>query len=187
MEEGALVKAGQPLFSIESDIYKEEFNNSSAALSIATANMRKAQVEMERLIPLVATKVIAPVQLATAKEEFEATKAAVNQAIAANEKSSIRMGFTIIKAPVDGYIGKLPFKKGSLVTINDTQPLTTVSNVKLIYAYFALSEPDFASFRSRYVGATIEEKIKNMPEVELITAGNAVHSEKGRIDLVQDK
>ncbi|MCW3170673.1 efflux RND transporter periplasmic adaptor subunit [Chryseobacterium sp. 09-1422] len=184
VEEGAFVKVGQPLFRIESGIYNEDLNNSSAALSVAIANMRKAQIEVERLRPLVATKVIAPIQLMTAKEEYEAAKATVRQATAAKKTSSIRMGFTIIKSPVDGYIGRLPFKKGSFVSSSDPQPLTTVSNVKVIYAYFSVGEQDFEAFKNKFPGTTIEEKIKNMPEVELITARNSVYPEKGRIDLI---
>jgi membrane fusion protein (multidrug efflux system) len=142
-------------------------------------------MEVERLTPLVATKVIAPVQLNTAKEEFEAAKAAVDQATAAKKRSGIMLDFTLIKAPVDGYIGSIPFKLGSLISRNDALPLTVVSNVQVMYAYFSLSEPDFVAFKDKYPGSSLEEKISKLPAVELVTAANSVHPQKGKVDLVQ--
>ncbi|MFT3981179.1 MAG: efflux RND transporter periplasmic adaptor subunit [Ferruginibacter sp.] len=185
VEEGAYVKAGQPLFRIEAGIYNEDLNNSQAELMAATANMKKAKIEVERLTPLVASKVIAPIQLNTAKEEYEVAKASVKKAMATQKRSSIMLGYTLIKSPVDGYIGRIPFKLGSLISRNDAQPLTVVSNVQVMYAYFSLSEPDFVTFKNTYPGRTLEEKIKNLPQVDLITVGDSIYSEKGKVDLVQ--
>ncbi|HEY0298418.1 MAG TPA: efflux RND transporter periplasmic adaptor subunit [Arachidicoccus sp.] len=185
VDEGAFVSAGQPLFRIDSRVYNEQVRNANASLGAARANMQKAQVEIDRLTPLVAAKVISPVQLATAKEEFASAKALAAQAQSTVGSAKINLGYTLIKAPVSGYIGRIPFKLGSLVSKSDAQPLTLLSDVSEMYAYFSLSEPDFIAFKNKYAGNTLEEKIKNVPAVELIAADNSIYPEKGKVSVVE--
>lgn len=185
VDEGAYVKAGQPLFRIDARAYNAQLNNSSAALSAARANMNKAQVEIDRLKPLVDEKVVSPIQLKTAQEEYANAKALVAQAQASTTSSQINVGYTIVKAPVSGYIGRIPFKLGSLVSKTDAQPLTVLSDVSEMYAYFSMSEPDFIAFKNKYTGNSLEEKIKNVPPVELLSADNSIYAHKGKISVVE--
>ncbi|WP_153796489.1 efflux RND transporter periplasmic adaptor subunit [Foetidibacter luteolus] len=185
VDEGAYVKAGQPLFKINDHIYNEQASSAKSSLLAAQANMEKAQVEVDRLTPLVENGVIADVQLKTAKAAYEAAKASAEQAKAIVGNAQINVGYTLIKAPVSGYIGRIPFKIGSLVTKGDEQPLTLLSDVSEMYAYFSLSEPDFIAFKNKYAGNTIEEKVKQIPPVELILADNNVYEQKGKVALVE--
>ncbi|MFT4203338.1 MAG: efflux RND transporter periplasmic adaptor subunit [Chitinophagaceae bacterium] len=185
VDEGAYVHAGQPLFRIDSRVYNQQLHNSSAALEAAQANLHKAQVEIDRLTPLVEAKVISPVQLRTAQEEYAAAKATAAQAEAGVGSAKINVGYTLVTAPVNGYIGRIPYKLGSLVSKDDTQPLTMLSDVTEMYAYFSLSEQDFIAFKNKYPGKTIEEKVKNVPAVELVQPDNSVYPQKGKISLVE--
>ncbi|WP_447642898.1 MULTISPECIES: efflux RND transporter periplasmic adaptor subunit [Chitinophagaceae] len=185
VDEGAYVHAGQPMFRIDSRVYNQQLNNSSAALAAARANMQKAKVEIDRLTPLVESKVISPVQLQTANEEYAAAKAVAAQAEAGVGNAKINIGYTLITAPVSGYIGRIPYKLGSLVSKNDTQPLTLLSDVQEMYAYFSLSEQDFIAFKNKYAGNTLEEKIRKIPEVELVLPDNSIYPKKGKISLVE--
>src|SRR5688500_1040096 len=63
VDEGAYVKAGQPLFRINDRIYNEQLDNAKATLQAAKANLEKSQVELDRLSPLVKNNVISDVQL----------------------------------------------------------------------------------------------------------------------------
>ncbi|WP_294282431.1 efflux RND transporter periplasmic adaptor subunit [uncultured Chryseobacterium sp.] len=184
VEEGAYVRAGQPLFKIDSRSYGEQMNMASANLQAANANIQKAKVEVDRLEPLVSAKVVSDVQLRTAKANYAAAVAAASQARASVGSAKINVGFTTITAPVSGYIGRIPYKKGSLISRTDPSPLTLLSDISEIYAYFSLSELDFIAFQKKYPGATLNEKLKNMPMVELVIADNSVYSEKGKMSIV---
>ncbi len=184
VEEGAYVRAGQPLFKIDSRAYGEQMNMAQANLQAANANIQKAKVEVDRLQPLVAAKVVSDVQLKTAKANYEAAVAAASQAKASVGNAKINVGFTTITAPVSGYIGRIPYKKGSLISRTDPNPLTLLSDISEIYAYFSLSELDFIAFQNKYPGATLEEKLKNMPLVELVIADNSIYPEKGKMSIV---
>lgn len=183
VDEGSYVKAGQPLFKIDPRVYNEALNNARSSLLAAQANVAKAQVEVDRLTPLVENKVISDVQLKTAKAAYDAAVASVEQAKAAVANAQINIGYTLMKAPASGYIGRIPYKTGSLVSKDDA--LTVLSDISEMYAYFSLSESDFIAFKNQFPGNSIEEKVKHVPAVELALADNSVYPVKGKISTVE--
>lgn len=185
VDEGAYVKAGQPLFKIDDHLYNEQESNARSALLAAEANMQKAKVEVDRLTPLVENNVISDVQLKSAQAAYDAAKASVEQSKAIVGNAQINVGYTLITAPVSGYIGRIPYKTGSLVGRGETEPLTVLSDVSEMYAYFSLSEQDFISFKNQFAGNTIEEKLNKVPPVELLLADDSVYAEKGKIETIE--
>jgi membrane fusion protein, multidrug efflux system len=184
VDEGAFVKKGQPLFKINDQPYQEALNNANATLAVAKANESSAEINMNKLEPLVANNVISPIQLKTAKSAYDASKAYVAQAEAQVANAKINIGYALIKAPVDGLIGRIRFKIGSLVGQSNLDPLTNISEVKDVRAYFSVSETAFIRFKDDYPGKTIEDKIKNLPPVELILSDNSVYPIKGKVEIV---
>jgi membrane fusion protein (multidrug efflux system) len=183
VDEGSYVKAGQPLFKIDPRVFNEALNNAKSSLLAAQANAAKAQVEVDRLTPLVQNNVISDVQLKTAKAAYDAAVASVEQAKAAVANAQINIGYTSVNAPASGYIGRIPFKTGSLVSKSDA--LTVLSDISEMYAYFSLSESDFIAFKNQFAGNTIEEKVKHVPPVELALADNSIYSAKGKISTIE--
>ena len=185
VDEGAHVRKGQPLFHINDRPYSEQLNNAKASLAAAKANLANAQINVSKLTPLVQNNVISDVQLKSAQAAYDATVASVAQAQAVVQNAQINLGYTLITAPVDGYIGKIPLKTGSLVGTTTAEALTVLSETKEVHAYFSLSENDFIQFKNQFPGNTIEEKIKEMPPVELILADNSVYPEKGKVEIAE--
>ncbi|RYG45350.1 MAG: efflux RND transporter periplasmic adaptor subunit, partial [Chitinophagaceae bacterium] len=184
VDEGAYVSKGQPLFKINDHPYTEQLNNAMASQSAAEAAAINAQLEVDKFTPLVQNKVVSDYQLKTAKANLLIAKANVVQARAAVASARINLGYTMIKAPVSGYIGRLPKKQGSQINPADPEAMTTLSDVKQVYAYFSLGENDFMSFKSQYQGNTIGDKLKTLPPVSLVLADNSVYTESGKIDMV---
>lgn len=116
VDEGQEVRKDQLLFKLET----QSLSQDAAA---AKANIAVAQVEVDRLAPLVVRKIISNVQLATAKARLAQAKSAYGS-IAAN------INYANIISPVNGVIGSIPYKVGALVSSAIVEPLTTVS-VKL--------------------------------------------------------
>lgn len=185
VDEGAYVRKGQSLFLINDTPYSEKLNQSTASLQTALANREKARIEATRIQKLVDGKVVSDVQLKNAQAELSAANSAVRQAEAAKKSAAISKGFTLIKAPVNGYVGKLPYRVGSLVGHNEPEPLSVVSDINTMYAYFSMSEEAFLQFKQQYPGKTIEEKIKRIPSVRLMLPDNSVYDEQGKVDIVQ--
>jgi membrane fusion protein (multidrug efflux system) len=158
-------------------------NNAKAALATAKANLAHAKINVDKLAPLVQNNIISDVQLKTAQAAYDASAAGVAQAQAMVYQAQINMGYTLIKAPVEGYIGRIPFKTGSLVGTTTAQALTVLSETKNVYAYFSLSENDFLRFKNQFTGNTVEEKIKQVPPVELMLADGSIYPQKGKVQM----
>ncbi len=184
IDEGAYVKAGQPLFKINDRPYREQINSATATLHAAQAAMANAQIEVDKYTPLVQNKVVSEVQLKAAQAAFNMARANAEQAKALVEAARINLGYTVVAAPVSGYVGRLPKKQGALVSRTDPEALTQLSDVHEVYAYFSLSENEFIDFKANYPGASLEEKLKNLPPVSLLLADNSVYTEPGKIDMI---
>lgn len=184
VDEGAFVSAGQPLFRINDLPYREQYNSALASLHAAQAAIATAQVEIDKVTPLMESKVVSAVQLRTATAAKQMAIANAEQAKAAVASAQINLGYTTIKAPVSGYIGRLPKKQGSLVSRTDVEALTTLSDVREVYAYFSLSEGDFIRFKAQYPGSTLSDKIAALPPVALVLADNSLYGEAGRVTMV---
>ena len=185
VDEGAYVHRGQPMFIIDRKPFEEQLNNAKAAVTAAEASMETAQINVDKVKPLVANKVVSEVQLRSAEAQYNNAKAAVEQAKAAEQSARINLDFTTITAPSDGYVGTIPYKAGSLVTKQQNVSLTTVSETKDMRVYFSMSEPDFLQFKEKYPGNTVADKVKQMPPVQLILADNSVYPEAGKVEIVE--
>ncbi|RZK80175.1 MAG: efflux RND transporter periplasmic adaptor subunit [Pedobacter sp.] len=184
VNEGALVKKGQALFVINEQPFREALNIAKASLQSAKAALLNAQLEVEKLTPLVANKVVSEFQLKSAKAAQEVALANVEQAKAGVGNANINLGYTVIKAPVNGYVGRLPKKQGSLVAPTDPMPLTLLSDAHEVHVYFSLGEDDFINFNAKYAGNSLAEKAKKIPNVALVLADQTIYAHEGKIDMV---
>jgi membrane fusion protein (multidrug efflux system) len=184
VDEGAFVQAGRPLFKIDEAPFRQQLNNASARLHSAQGALTNAELEIEKLTPLVQNKVVSDIQMKTAMAAKEVAVGNVEQANADIASAKINLGYTLIKAPVRGFVGLLPRKRGSVVSPADPTALTDISDVHNVHVYFALSESDFINFKDAYPGKTLAEKIGHLPEVQLVLADDSAYSLKGKIDLI---
>ena len=184
VDEGQYVNAGQPLFKINDQPFRAQLNNATASLQAAEAAVTNAQLEIEKLTPLVENKVVSDYQLKVAKAAYKIAVANAAQAAAVVATANINLGYTLVKAPIKGFVGRLPKKRGSLVSPTDPQPLTEVSDVHEVYAYFSLAETDFINFKTQFNGSTLNDKLKQLPGVSLVLADNSIYPQQGRIDMV---
>ncbi|KAF2511451.1 efflux RND transporter periplasmic adaptor subunit [Flavobacterium zhairuonense] len=184
VDEGAYVTKGQTLFKINERPFREQLNNALANLHAAEAALINANLEVDKLTPLVQNKVVSDYQLKTAKASQKIAAANIEQAKAMVGSARINLGYTTVTAPVSGYIGRLPKKQGSLVSATDVEPLTNLSDVHEVFAYFSLGETDFINFKAQYAGSTIGDKIRKLPPVTLVLADNNAYPQTGKIDMV---
>ncbi|WP_240409084.1 efflux RND transporter periplasmic adaptor subunit [Flavobacterium psychrotrophum] len=184
VDEGAFVQKGQLLFVIDDHPFRERLNTARATLRAAEGALTTARLEVEKLGPLVKNNVVSSYQLKTAEAAKETAQGNVDHARAGVKSAQIELGYTQIKAPVSGYVGRLEKRQGSLVSANDPEPLALLSDIHDVHVYFSMSEIDFLKFKEQYKGITVEEKIKNLPAVRLILADRKVYQRPGHIDMV---
>lgn len=167
VDEGQKVRKGQVLFKLETQSLSQDAGAAKAQVNVA-------QVEVDKLIPLVEKNIISPVQLETAKANLA-------QAQANYSSVSANIGYATIKSPIDGFVGAINFREGALISPSDATPLTTVSQIDEVYAFFSFNEAQYIDHLQRSEGKTKAERIKNAPDLTLILANGKAYSEKGRI------
>jgi membrane fusion protein (multidrug efflux system) len=184
IDEGSVVKKGQVLFRISAPQYAQDVNNSAAAVSSAEADVNSAQLQVNKTKPLVEKDIISHYELESAQLTLQARRAALKQAKANLANSRTNLGYTTVTSPVNGVVGTIPYKLGSLVNSNTAQPLTTVSNIGNIYAYFSLNEKQLLDFARHYEGRTLEAKLSKLPPVSLVLSDGSNYPEKGRVETI---
>ncbi|MFD1094623.1 efflux RND transporter periplasmic adaptor subunit [Salegentibacter chungangensis] len=170
VHEGEEVRKGQVLFRLETQSLSQD-----AAAS--RANVNAAQVEVNKLKPLVEKDIISPVQLETAKARLEQAKSNYNS-IAAN------IDYANVKSPVDGVVGSINYRKGALAGPQDAKPLTRVSSIKKVYAYFSMNEKNYLNFIKNAEGKNQQERIEKLPKVKLVLANGEEYTKAGSIETI---
>jgi membrane fusion protein (multidrug efflux system) len=184
VDEGSVVKKNQLLFRINAPQYEQNVRTAEANVKIAKADLYAAQMQVNKVTPLVEKNIISKYELISAQNTLEARQAALAQANANLVNAQINLSYTTIYSPADGVIGSIPFKIGSLVSSTDTQPLTTVSNIDKIYAYFSMNEKDQLNFFIKAGGKTLHEKLATFPAVTLMLSNGMEFPQKGRIETI---
>ncbi|MEO5912568.1 MAG: efflux RND transporter periplasmic adaptor subunit [Pelobium sp.] len=184
VDEGATVKKGQILFSINAPQYAQEVRTATAAIKSAEAEVSAAQLQYDKTKPLVEKDIISKFDLENANLMLTAKKGNLAQARAALANARTNLSYTTVTSPVSGVIGSIPYKVGALVSSSSPMPLTTVSNIDKVYAYFSLNEKQLLTIARDYKGASLEAKIKQIPEVSLVLADGSVYPVKGKIETV---
>ncbi|MDR2274734.1 MAG: efflux RND transporter periplasmic adaptor subunit [Sphingobacterium sp.] len=185
VDEGDYVHAGQALFKIEDRIFQEQLTNAKAALAVAQSNLLTAKIELDRKTELTKNRIVSDIQLQEAQASYAAAKASVEQARSAIASAQINLDFSVIKSPVNGYIGRFNYRLGSLLSASNQEAITIVSDNHQVYAYFSLSENDFVRFQRQHQGNTVAEKLKSAAPVSLLLSDGQEYTVKGRIDAVE--
>ena len=185
VDEGAVVKAGQPLFKISAPEYEQQVRTASASIKSAQASVSAAKLAVNKVKPLVEKEIISKYDLESAQYNYESAMATLAQANAALVNAKTNLGYTTVTSPVNGVVGSIQFRLGSLVSSNTADPLTTVSSIGNVYAYFALNEKKLLNFtQGDTPGTTLAQKIKNIPPVSLLLSDGSLYPEKGRVETV---
>jgi len=184
VDEGGIVRKGQVLFRISSPQYEEAVRNAAAVIRSAESAVATAQMEVEKVKPLVEKDIISKYELQSAQLNLQAKKAELAQVKANLANAKANLAYTRIISPVNGTIGLIPYKIGSLISASSAEPLTTVSDTRIIYAYFSLNEKQMLDFSRNYPGKTLKEKLKNMPPVSLLLSDGSEYPEKGKVETV---
>lgn len=180
--EGQTVRKGQTLFIIDQVPYQAALNTAEAALKAAQAGEATAAMNYESKKKLFAEKVISDFDLQTTHNTLLTAKAQVAQAQAQVVNARNSLSYTVVTAPTDGVVGTLPYRQGALVSAQLPQPLTTISDNSQMWVYFSMSERDLLAIVRQ--SGSIDEALKNMPEVTLTLVDGSTYEKKGRVESI---
>lgn len=180
--EGAQVKKGQTLVIIDQVPYKAALETAIANVKSAEASVATARLTADSKEQLFKENVVSAFDLQTARNSLLQAEATLAQAKAEEVNARNNLSYTEVKSPVDGVSGMLPYRVGALVDASISTPLTTVSDDTEMYVYFSMTESQVLSLVRQY--KTLDEALKQMPEVELKLSDGLIYDHKGRIDAI---
>lgn len=180
--EGQSVSKGQTLFIIDQVPYKAALQTAEANVAAAKASVATAQLTYDSKKELFAKSVVSQYDLSTAENTLLTAKAQLAQAEAQRVNAANNLSYTVVKAPANGMVGTLPYRVGALVSASMPQPLTTVSDNSEMYVYFSMTENQLLNLTREY--GSIDNTLKNMPDVQLRLNDGSVYDEAGRIEAI---
>lgn len=182
VKEGARVNKGQTLFIIDQTQYESELQTAIANVNVAKAAVAASELTLDSKEQLYTQKIISSYDLQMARTTLARDKATLAQAQANLTKAQNNFNYTLVKSPVDGVVGSLPFRVGTLVSPSDATPLTAVSDNSEMYVYFSMTESQVLSLTRQY--GTLENVLKNMPDISLQLSDGSIYQHKGRIEAI---
>ncbi|WP_228527657.1 efflux RND transporter periplasmic adaptor subunit [Pararhodonellum marinum] len=179
VDEGQPVKKGDVLFQLTSAEFNELVNSANAKYMQAKAESKAAQLEVERLQILVDKNIITASELDLAKSKKAVAESTIAEAEAMLKNARTGLSYTSIKAPFDGIVDRIPYKKGSLVTAGDL--LTNITDISEIFAYYKVTENEYL----QYMRAKLEGEADGMSEeLSLILADGEQYPFKGKLETM---
>ncbi len=139
---------------------------------------------MEKTKPLVDRHIISEYELKSAENALKIKQAVLLQVKTTLANAQTNLAYGTISSPVDGVAGTLPYKLGSLVGSTNTSPLTMISNISKVYAYFSMNEKQLLDFSREYKGSTLRDKLKQLPPVDQILSDGMKYPENGRVETI---
>src|SRR5215831_14509861 len=179
-QEGSLVKKGDLLFQIDPRPFEAALGQAKGTLAKDQANWTKADADEKRAVELFNKKVISDQERDTVIAAAESTKANVAADQAAVKTAELNLGYTKIKAPIDGLAGFANNQVGDLVGPASTTPLTPMSQIDPIKAIVTVGEGGFTDFFARYPDAEKRQALLNRIDFDLILGSGTVYPRKGK-------
>lgn len=178
-EEGAEIKAGQPMFLIDPVPYQMRVSQARAQYAQQKAHVEQTKREAARLKNLLETKSISQREYDNAASEHAMADASVQQYKALLHEAELNLSYAKVKAPESGMAGRFLYSEGALVNAN-TSLLTTIVQTSPIWVRFSLSDSELAQLG----GMLTNQTVKN---IELILPNGAKYPESGKLNFSASK
>ncbi|MCF8477954.1 MAG: efflux RND transporter periplasmic adaptor subunit [Pseudolabrys sp.] len=166
-KEGGEVKAGDPLYQIDSATYQAALSSALATLQKANAAVPSAEAKVERYQGLVKQNAVSKQDFDDANAALAQVKADVASAKASVDTARINLAYTLIEAPIGGQVDKSALTQGALVTANQDTVLTTIRTIDPINVDVTASSTDLLNWkqaikdgRLKFNGPDVNVKLK---------------------------
>jgi len=181
-QDGAFVKKGQLLFTIDPSEYQAAVAKAKGALGRAQAGYGQAKVTADRYRPLAAKQAVSQQDLDDAVAAQRAAAATVDSAKAALDEAQLNLGYCRIYSPVDGVAGTAQVRVGNLVGQSDPTLLTTVSQLDPMRVTFPISEAQYMRVAARAAALERLDPLDagaDRQTLDLLLADGSIYPHKG--------
>ena len=184
VDEGSIVRKGQVLFKIDKVTYQEAARAAEATVKASEAQVANSKLTADNKKVLYDKGIISEAEYLAAKYAYEAQMASLAQARALYISAQNDLSFTDVTSPSNGVVGTINFRAGALVSSSTSLPLTVVSDISNVYAYFSMNEKEILEITTKAGDESLAELIKKFPEVTLIMADGSAFPRTGKLETV---
>lgn len=185
--EGARVKKGDLLYSIDPEPFNAAIGREMSMVSEAQTKYLNAKNNLARIQPLAAMDAVSKSDLDFAIADRDASLAARKAAESSLKMAQINLGYTKVKAPISGFIGKTLARVGDFVGRSPNPVIiNTISKVENIRVQFFINETSYLRLAKEYqkrYGGEVEDRIEKI-EIELVLTDGTIHPYQGKVDFV---
>ena len=182
VDEGAVVRKGQVLFTIDPVQYQAAVNSAKASVETAQAALNTQELTTENKRELNKKNIISDYDLKMSENQLAQAKANLAQAKAQLVNAQNNLSYTEVTSPSDGVVGTIPYRVGSLVSASIATPLTTVADISEMYAYFSMTERQLLAMIRE--GGTMKEILDKMPDIQLSLVDGTIYPDSGRVETI---
>ncbi len=182
-EEGALVEAGKQLYKLDPLPFEADLEIAKARVTQAEARLKLAEKEVARLKSVSVPGAIAQSDLDKQLAEQSDAAAALNLVKAELAKAELELGYTVIEAPLTGYVGKTLKEIGSLVDQAQNGLLTVMHQVDPIYVSYKMTERDYLRWRSLEADGGYTVSDGEGPYLEVTLLDGTTYPLRGKLDF----
>jgi membrane fusion protein, multidrug efflux system len=183
--EGAEVRAGQSLYEIDAGPYQAAMRRAEAALASAEAQLNAARLLAERYEPLQQRGVVSKQDYDNAVAGRQSGEAAVAAARASVEAARIDMGYTQLRAPISGRIGRSLISEGALAKKAQDDPLATIAQLDPIYVDVTQSSSDLLRLRRDLAAGRLQAAGAGKARVELVLEDGTAYAASGSLQFTE--
>lgn len=186
--DGAHLRKGAPLFTIDPRPYRAQLAAAQANLAEAKAALDLARIQFERAASLIETLAIAQQEYDTRKNAVDVAAARVEQSEAAVQTARLNLDYCFIRSPIDGRAGERLVDRGNVVTTN-TGSLLVIQRLDPVYADFTITEHDLTAVQRNMAQGSLKVEVRlpdqpAEPRVGALTfVDNAVQDGTGTVKL----
>ena len=152
--DGAMVNAGDPLFTLDSRQLEAEIKRVEAVIAGAVAQQEQAERDVVRYGELIAKNATTQVTLNNAQTQVNISRAVAASNRATLENLRVQLSWTQIRAPISGRISAANVKVGNFVRPADTAPLATINQIRPVYVTFGLPQRQLPDLRKALAAET---------------------------------
>ncbi|AFV97932.1 MULTISPECIES: efflux RND transporter periplasmic adaptor subunit [unclassified Sulfuricurvum] len=182
--EGSALNKGETLFVIDPSDLKNSLESAKAAYELASANYTNAKAVLNRIKPLAEANAASRQELDTATANERNSAAAVMAAKASLEQAKLNLSYTVIKAPISGFVDKSKIDVGTYVAAGANGLLTTIYQTDPMYVNFTFSENEKLTRQNAIASGKLTAPKDGKYLVELTLSDGTTLARKGEINFI---
>jgi len=166
--QGSEVKAGQPLYKINSETFEADVNSNRAGLNKAESEVNRLKIQLERYQQLLPSNAISKQEVSNVEAQYRQAIADVAQMKALLTRQNLNLQYATVRAPISGRIGKSFVTEGALVSQADSNTMATIQQIDHVYVDVKQSIGEYERLQAALQSG--ELSANNQKEVQILNS-----------------